>query len=265
MWIATSPKRSNQPPRENPCCRSGLAPANLAEQPAGANRWWRNHLRCHARWLSCVLYAALVLVLTGLPVAQAEDPGEVHNSHGEDSRYLRELLQSRFEHQANDPDYVAADLARMAEYYARFPEVIGIFRSIDERRWTLKYRQKRWFTRPSGSARRLRGITVYFDPRTGGQVIKNRKCKDRPICRLSPADTFLHEMLHVRAMLLEFEKYVRQGGMSSAIYPLQHEYDVIHQERVLLKKMSRQDGRRRPNRTAHRGEAIAVSCVTCTD
>lgn len=226
---------------------------------------WESDLRHLAGWLLRLLYAASVTVLFGLPGAHAEDAGEVSGSDREDSRYLRKLLQSRYQHHADDPDYVAADLSRMADYYARFPEVIGIFRSIDERRWTLKYRQKRWFTRPSGSARRLRGITVYFDPRTGGQVIKNRKCKDRPICRLSPADTFLHEMLHVRAMLLEFEKYVRQGGMGEVVYPLQHEYDVIHQERVLLKKMSRQDGRKRPSRTRHRGKAIAVSCVTCTD
>ena len=202
--------------------------------------------------------ATLLVFLWASMGVYAEDRVEIERVRDSHEFVLR-LLLDRYAPEPEDPEYIRDDLSTMASYYAEFPEVVEILESIEPRSWGIKYREKTWATSPSGSPLRLRGLTVFFDPRTGGQVIKNRKCKDRPICRLSPADTFLHEMLHVRIILLEFQKYIAQGGMSSAIYPLQHESDVIRQERELLKRMSELDGKERPSRIYHASKSIPVT------
>jgi hypothetical protein len=173
--------------------------------------------------------------------------------------FLKQAYQAR----ADDPINIAADLQKMADYYACYPQAVALIQSLAEHKVALKYRQGTWQAQAWGSQQRVDSVTIHFDTRTGAQLLDAPGCEDNPACSISAADALLHELLHAQLMLLESERFIALGGMQGHIYPYDHEQDVLVMENRLYRAMNREDGRLRPLRQRHTGSLLQVACAVC--
>lgn len=197
--------------------------------------------------------------LSPTPLALIDDLG---SSFAE----IEAILLSHYQSSANEPEYISADIADMARYFAQYPEAVRLIRSLQDQRWRLAYRQDSFETQVTGNQIQVKSVKVFFDSRSAAQLRKHKACSDKPgACIASPADALLHELLHVESALLNTEEFIAQGGLSKVIYPYQHERAVIKRENQLYKSMSHLDGGYRPHRSNHSGKLLASACVTCLD
>lgn len=163
-----------------------------------------------------------------------------------------------------EPESLLKDVADMADYFSRYGEVRDLFGALDGQPWRWQYGAGQAETQVDGTRLQVRSVQVYFDPRAGAQFQFRNTCSDKiPYCFSAPADLFLHELLHVRAILLDPETFIAQGGMSEYLYPHQHEQQTLALERNLYAAMSRQDHFPRPSRASHTGRRTSTRCVTC--
>ena len=176
---------------------------------------------------------------------------------------LRGILLAHYEGEGADPAYIPSDLERMADYYARFPEVVGLLRSLKDAPWRLAYQPRTWTTQARGTAVRVRAVRIAFDTRIGALLGSDARAAGGPACRVSPADALLHELLHARAMLLEPSRFLAQGGLSGALYSHAHETAVIGEEKILYRQMTGRDGIERPQRSSHAGRLVQAACSLC--
>lgn len=174
------------------------------------------------------------------------------------------FLKQAYQAQADDPATIAADLQKMADYYAGYPQAVALIQSLAQHKVVLKYRQGTWQAQAWGSQQRVDSVIIHFDTRTGAQLLDAPGCEDNPACSISAADALLHELLHAQLMLLESERFIASGGMQGHIYPYDHEQDVLVMENRLYRAMNREDGRVRPLRQRHTGSLQQVACAVCT-
>lgn len=152
----------------------------------------------------------------------------------------------------------------MADYFARYVEVRDLFAQLQDKKWRWQYGKHQAETLVSGTRLQVRSVQVNFDSRAGAQFQFRDACATKvPFCFSAPADVFLHELLHVHAILGNPERFIADGGMAEHLYPHQHEQHTIAAERSLYTSMSRQDAIPRPTRTSHTGRRTSTQCVTC--
>ena len=181
-----------------------------------------------------------------------------------ESQIIERILRDHYVSQAQDPPSIPRDLKNLARYYSRHPEAAKLINALSMSEWDLKYAPHTFQTDISGTRLSVNKITIYFDPRSGAKLKFYDKCEAKtPFCVASPADALLHEFLHAHSVLNDINRFIADGGLSSHIYPAEHERQTILKENVLYKAMSRRDNKPRPIRSEHSGRHVLVSCVTC--
>lgn len=176
---------------------------------------------------------------------------------------LFEILNNRYKKQKTDPEYIIDDLKEIANYYSDFSESISLIQALENKNWELSFDEHNWVTTGSGNMMQVNKAVIHFNTRSAAQLRLNNGCADNPICIASPADALLHELLHAHSMLVNSEEFIAQGGMNNVIYPYEHEYAVIGEERKLYASMSLQDKVKRPQRREHTGRTVKANCPTC--
>ena len=174
-----------------------------------------------------------------------------------------DILNSRYQKQKTDSDYIVDDLKQIANYYSDFPESVTLILELKNKNWILSFDENNWVTTGSGNMMQVDKAVIHFNPRSAAQLRLNNGCADNPVCIASPADALLHELLHTHSMLVKGEEFIAQGGMNNVLYPYKHEYSVIDAERALYATMSTQDNIKRPQRREHTGRIVKARCPTC--
>lgn len=173
-------------------------------------------------------------------------------------------LQQHHRPDAHDPDYLLNDMAVMADYFARYPTVREVFSAIEGKRWHWQHSEHQAETQVEGSRLQVHSLHIHFDSRSGAQFQFRNACAEKiPYCFAAPADVFLHELLHVHAILTNPDSFIAQGGMGAHLYPHLHERDTIAAERRLYTLMSSLDNFPRPLRASHSGRRTTTQCATC--
>ena len=176
---------------------------------------------------------------------------------------LFETLRDRYKKQKSDPSYIVNDLKEIANYYSDFPESVSLIEALKSKNWELSFDENNWVTTGSGNMMQVDKAVIHFNTRSAAQLRLNNGCDGNPVCIASPADALLHELLHTHSMLVNGEEFIAQGGMNNVIYPYEHEYSVIGEERKLYASMSLQDNVKRPQRREHTGRTVKANCPTC--
>ncbi len=179
------------------------------------------------------------------------------------AREIFDILSSRYHEKDGDPAYIRNDLKKMANYYSEYPETVNLLYELKDKKWEIAFDENNWMTIAKGNMLEVTSAMVYFNTRLAAQLKLNNRCDGNPVCIASPADAFLHELLHVHSMLLKSDKFLQLGGMNKILYPYRHEYGVIDAERTLYTAMSDQDNLKRPQRSDHSGRNVKASCPTC--
>ncbi len=195
----------------------------------------------------------------------AVEVGKLTPLNSAQAKTIFKILQSRYQRQPGDPAYIENDLREIANYYSEFPQPVALLELLKDKNWSLVYDRDNWVTTGSGNMIQVEKAVVHFNTRSAAQLRLNNGCKSNPVCVASPADALLHELLHVKSMLVNSAEFVAQGGMNNVIYPYQHEYAVIDKERQLYASMSRHDHIKRPQRHEHSGRLVRARCATCID
>ncbi len=157
-----------------------------------------------------------------------------------------------------------SDIEQLAAYIARLPDAYALLASLEKQPLRLRYRAGNFSTKVSGNHFYVRSVTINFDPRSAAVLRSGAHCSTNIArCVASPADAFLHELLHAKIALLETKQFVSSGAMQAILYPHAHERDVISRERQMYAAMTRHDQQPRPLRQNHSGYLIAANCVTC--
>lgn len=197
---------------------------------------------------------------------RANNPNELNPRYHNFSDQLHEILQQHFQPDVNDPHNISEEIALIASYYARFPEVVQLFSDIETLPWDLKFEKRTFRTDVTGNALTIKNTTVYFDPHVAARLKFQSSCREKvPYCVASPADALLHELLHVKSILLNTREYIANGGMGGLLYPFKHERQTISQENDLYRAMTAVDGQPRPIRNEHTGRYLLVACSTCIE
>ncbi len=200
------------------------------------------------------------------PLAALSSVPSIKGTGHRTSQEIASLLQARLLAANEAPFDVQRVTQALGGYYSRFPEVRELFAYLKRHEWSLMYQPNAYQTSVKGTQFKVDSIVVAFDPAIGAQFKFNRGCVDKPaFCYASPADVLLHELLHVKTVLEEAKvgRVEALAAMGSGVYPYRHEYRTIEQEKQLYLTMRRVDQKPRPLRSEHRGQAVAVACVTC--
>lgn len=176
---------------------------------------------------------------------------------------IERVLRTHYARSAGDPHGIVADLAQLARYYARFPNVVQLIKALDDHQWQLKYKRNAWTTQVAGTRLGVRKVVINFDLRSGAQLKFQNQCNNSALCLISPADTLLHELLHADSMFNDTATFLADGGLNGVLYPYLHESRILRAEYRLYKYMTKLDGQPRPLRWVHQGKVKLVSCAIC--
>ncbi len=202
------------------------------------------------------------------PTEPGHQAGDNHFEYefapSEDSEIIESILLDHYQSAANDPEHIQADLIQISRYLSQYPEAVALITSLADKPWQLQHADNTFETEVRGNAMQVQAVEIRFDSRAAAKLRSHKSCETKAnACIASPADALLHELLHARSALLETKTFIAQGGMSSVLYPYQHEYDVIKKENALYRAMSMKDGITRPQRHRHAGKLVASSCSFC--
>lgn len=219
-------------------------------------------------WLRLVAIGIGLLAVCGSTAGEPDrgsalDAARYH--HTTDAQVAGEIRAILFRHwraASTDPAHIAADLTQLANYYARYPAAVTLFRSIDDKPWRLQYQPDRWASRARGNRLDVTSVDVIFDTRSGARLLNHPTCVRSSVCFISPADALLHELLHVQTMLFDAQHFIEVGS-GGALYAERHETQVIGKENLLYQAMAAVDQRPRPQRRGHAGRLLPVACPLC--
>jgi len=155
-----------------------------------------------------------------------------------------------------DETALAAEIERLAIYFAKFPSVYQLITRLDSQPLQLQYQQGQFRTEVRGNKLQVKSVKIFFDPYLMATVMGDE-------LMMSAADALLHELLHAEKALLEPQQFIASGAMNSSFYPHQHEMEVIERERQLFNAMTELDGLERPQRFSHAGQLRVAACATC--
>ncbi len=198
---------------------------------------------------------------------ESSNPPIENIARHEDPYWSDKIAQTLIDHWQKtnqDPPDLQADLRRMATYYSQFPDVRELLLRLEQADWTLKFSKQNYSTDIIGKRLIIESVAVNFDPSSAAQFKFQKACSRQvPYCISSPADVLLHELIHVDLALNQTELFLQQGGLSSNLYPHEHERHTIQLERLLYQAMTEIDHLPRPIRSEHVGRHVAVNCATC--
>ncbi len=183
-----------------------------------------------------------------------------------DEKYqaVLKVLDKKWIKNKRDPAYLGDDINEIAHYIAARPQAYNLLMSVRKQPWTLHHRAGEFRSDVRGSNFDVHSVKIYFDTRAAAILKSHEACElDARHCTASPVDALLHELLHAKLTLTETAEFIRSGGMSSAIYPYQHERKVIALENKMYRAMSNHDQQPRPYRRSHVGTLITADCATC--
>jgi hypothetical protein len=179
---------------------------------------------------------------------------------------IHKLLLNHYHAQTSDPLHIEKDLVELAHYFSQYPDAATLLISLEQANWQFQYKANMFQTIVSGSRLSVDSATIYFDTRAASRLKFHPKCQGKwRICVASPADAFLHELLHAQRALLTPSDFLAEGGLNNLLYPYEHERNIIKKENYLYQSMSRFDGLMRPIRKNHVGRYRQVACVTCVN
>lgn len=192
--------------------------------------------------------------------------GSVMNDVQSFKRYkeVERILFSHYVAEKSDPEFFSHELSNLAAYISRFPSTLQLIRALRGKDWGIRYKARSFETKITGSKMLIASVDIYFDPRSAAQLKFQRACSVKKAhCTASPADAFLHELLHVKSVVLDPLTFLSDGGMGGTLYPYNYEMDIIDEENLLYKSMTKIDEHPRPIRRDHVGKYRVASCVTC--
>ncbi len=179
-------------------------------------------------------------------------------------RKSRAILLDKWQQKKGDPVFLYDDLDELARYISSQPEAYKLLVSLRDQPLKLRYRPQNFSTVVKGNAVSVRSVTLYFDPRSAVVMVSDSRCeRSLGACMASPADAFIHELIHAKIALLETSQFVRSGALNQAFYPHAHEREVLRRERAIYRSMTALDSRARPDRRQHSGSLTLAACVTC--
>lgn len=203
------------------------------------------------------------LALLSADHTQAQKNSNVENNNTV-SKQIALILKQHFSDSSNIPPHIEAYLDEMALYYSRYPQAVKLLLSLQGKNWQLVYEPRTFRTDVEGSRLHIRSIKVLFDPLSAAKMKFHNACQDKvAFCVASPADTLLHEFLHVYDIVYNTNSFLAEGGMNGVLYPFKHERRTISKERLLYKAMTRADQLPRPLRNEHTGKHKKVTCSVC--
>lgn len=177
---------------------------------------------------------------------------------------VQSVLLDKWRKTSQDVDTMEMYLDDLARYIAGQPEVYDLLVSLKKKSLKLVYSPGNFATVVKGSRFHVRSATIYFDPLSAAVLADSERCAAEPgYCVASPADAFVHELIHAKMALLEPEKFIKSGALNSLIYPYAHEREVLGEERALYRSMTQIDNKPRPHRHSHSGHLQAAACVSC--
>lgn len=218
----------------------------------------------------CLLRCLCLLIGSGLllpaAVAQGVAQEEVTQEHPNTERYTqaRQLLNGFWLKRRDDPVHLPVDIAELAAYIAHRPAAMSLLQSLQGKALRIRYRSGEIRTRVRASHFSVHSATIEFDPRRAA-VFAHNDCASKQACTASPADAFLHELLHARVALLQPGHFLRSARPGSAMYPREHENEILARERELFAAMTTTDAKQRPRRHQHTGRLVSSACVTCVE
>ena len=194
--------------------------------------------------------------------------------HDQRTQDVLELLLKKWRGRRSAPDFVATDIKQIAAYIAARDEAYDLLMRLKRQPWNWVYQPGEFRSEVKGSRLSVNSVNVYFDTRSAARFTGPGNCSpaaghttaghaSSSHCELRPVDALLHELLHVRAALLDTRAFLRSGAMAGGSYPHRHEREILSQERELFSAMSAQDSLPRPQRNRHSGQIIAAECATC--
>ena len=181
-------------------------------------------------------------------------------------RKARSVLFKKWKKSAHDVDNLEMQLDELARYLASQTEPYALLLSLKNKPLRLVYSPDNFTTVVKGSQFHVRSATIYFDPQRSAELSTNSRCGNEPgYCVASPADAFIHELIHAKIALLEPDRFIKSGAMNSLVYPYAHEREVLSAERAIYHSMTQHDKKPRPRRHSHSGHLQVAACVSCVD
>lgn len=195
-----------------------------------------------------------------------EDSSSFTGIDNQKYKTVRSVLLDKWRKTSQDVDTMEMYLDDLARYIAGQPEVYDLLVSLKKKALKLAYSPGNFATVVKGSRFHVRSATIYFDPQSAAVLADSERCVSEPgYCVASPADAFVHELIHAKMALLESEKFIKSGALNSLIYPYAHEREVLGEERALYRSMTKIDNKPRPHRHSHSGHLQAAACVSCLE
>ncbi len=194
--------------------------------------------------------------------------------HSQRKQQVLQVLQKKWRAKRSAPEFVADDIDSIADYIAARDEAYTLVMQLRRQPWNMVYRAGEFRSEVKGSRLGVNSVSVYFDTRSAARFASTGRCTApgsnpghahgaQGHCAITPVDALLHELLHVRAALMDTRAFLRSGAMAGGGYPHKHEQAILSQERELFAAMSARDAMPRPQRNRHSGQIVAAACVTC--
>ena len=181
------------------------------------------------------------------------------NASAQTVKRIKTILLSKLGARINSA--TKAQIDQIARYYGRYPRVIALLEDLAQRPWSLHIAKRTWQARAIIQSGQVDRVEVYFDPSTAAQMLFIRDCASLPNCTVSAADGLLHELLHAQLMLQDPRAYAEAN--LHALYPMEHEHEVIGLENQIYASMSRVDNIPRPLRNQHQARLLFSQCPVC--
>lgn len=184
--------------------------------------------------------------------------------NAEKFRIAKAILQKKWRKSDDDYEELEEHLDELAQYLAAQPNAFDLLVSLKNKPLRLVYSPANFTTVVKGSQFHVRSATIYFDPKSAAVLSASGRCDTDPgYCVASPADAFIHELIHAKIALLEPKRFIKSGALNSLMYPYAHEREVLSEERAIYQAMTSVDHKPRPRRHSHSGHLQAAACVSC--
>jgi hypothetical protein len=200
--------------------------------------------------------------------SEQSEQSELFEAHYSDAARstAEKILTKMWVKTSSDPLSMAANIQELAAYISKQPHAYELLTSLEKQPLRIRYRANDFSTQVRGDHFSVRSVTIHFDPNSAAVLGVSDHCQlDVSHCVASPADAFLHELLHAKIALLETKKFLKSGAMQAMVYPYAHERDVISRERAMYAEMTSVDAKPRPMRNGHSGRLVKAACVTCLE
>ena len=127
------------------------------------------------------------------------EQSELFEAHYSDAARItaERILTKMWVKTSSDPVTMATDIQELAAYIAQQPHAYELLTSLEKQPLRMRYRANDFSTQVRGDHFSVRSVTIHFDPNSAAVLGVSDHCRlDVSHCVASPADAFLHELLH---------------------------------------------------------------------